>query len=68
LEDQQNVGTEVEGTNPHDNQQAGKPNMHKYQEQVGWEDVIVQQMCVHVLPHHSVVVELFDEVKEESDL
>ena len=29
------VGMEVEGMNPRENQQACKPNLHRYQEQVG---------------------------------
>lgn len=66
LEDHQNVRTKVEGMNPHDNQQACKPNLCRYEEQVGWEDVTVQQRYVHDLPHHSMVVELFDEVKVDN--
>ena len=38
--------TKVDGMNPRENQQACKPNLPKYQEQVGWEDGTVQQMCV----------------------
>jgi len=62
------VGMKVEGMNPCDNQQTSKPNLRRYQEEVGWEDVTFQQMCVHDLPHHSAVVELFDEVKADSHL
>ena len=61
------MGMEVEGTNPRDNQEAFQPNLCRYQEQVGWEDGTVQQVCVHVLPHHSAVVEMFDEVKADND-
>lgn len=61
-------GDEVEGENPRDNQHDCKPNLHRYQEQVGWEDVIVQQMCVHDIPHHSAVLELFEEMKAENHL
>lgn len=53
---------------PHENQQACKPNLFKYQEQVGWEDVTFQDKCVHDLPHRSTVEELFDEVKVDSHL
>jgi len=59
---------EVEGKSPCDNKQGFKPNLHKSQEQVRWESVIVQQRHVHDLPHCSTMVELFDEVKADSHL
>lgn len=62
------MGTEVVGMNQRGNQQACKLNLCRYQEQVGWEDVIIQQMCMHVLPHHSAVVEMLDEVKPDIHL
>jgi len=61
-------GCRFEGMNPSDNWQACKLNMCRYKGQVWWEDVTVQHMCVHVIPHHFAVVEIFDEVKVDNHL
>ena len=51
LEDQQNVRMEVKRTNPRDNQQACKPNLRKYQKQVGgrmWQFNRGMRMISHI--------------------
>lgn len=54
--------------NPCDSQQDCKINLCRSQEQVGWGDLTIQQMFVYDLPHHSMAMELFDEVKAVSHL
>lgn len=51
---------EVEVRNTCGNPWHSQPSFLKNKERCG-EDVMVEHVCVHDLPHHSVIVELFDE-------
>ena len=52
--------TEVEVQNACDNPMDSQPILHKNRKVRCQEDVTLEQMCVPILPHHSVVVDLFD--------
>lgn len=45
-----------------------QPSLHKNRKEQCREDVMVEHMCVHALPHHSAMVELFDEGVANSHL
>ena len=59
---------EVEVQNTCDNPMDSLLSLCENQKERRWEDVIVEQMCVHSLPHHSTMVEIFDEGMAESRL
>lgn len=60
--------TEVEVQNTCDKLWDSQPIMRESRKERCQEDVTVQQMCVHDLPDHSAMVELFDKGTMDSHL